>query len=77
MNTMNPKLAEKESETRLPTDLHKTLATAPEVEALWKDLTPIARRDFISWIDEAKDQGERVLRIEKVCMMLADGKRHP
>ena len=46
-----------EPEPRVPTDLRKALAAATEVVAVWKDLTPIARRDFISWIESAKTSG--------------------
>jgi uncharacterized protein YdeI (YjbR/CyaY-like superfamily) len=43
----------------------------------WKALTPIARRDFISWIDSAKQSETRKRRIERACSMLAEGKRRP
>jgi hypothetical protein len=42
------------SEPRVPPDLRKALSAALSVEALWSGLTPIGRRDFISWIDSAK-----------------------
>jgi uncharacterized protein YdeI (YjbR/CyaY-like superfamily) len=77
MNSMNPKLAGEESEPRLPTDLRKALAAPPVVKAHWRDLTPIARRDFISWIDSAKQPEAHRRRIEKACVMLAAGKRRP
>ena len=77
MNRMNPKPAEEESEPRVPTDLRKALAAAPMAKAQWSDLTPIARRDFISWIDSAKQPETRRRRIEKACSMLAAGKRRP
>ena len=77
MNKTNPKRAGEESEARVPTDLRKALATAPKAKAKWSDLTPIARRDFISWIDSAKQPETRRRRIEKACSMLAAGKRRP
>ena len=67
----------KESESRVPADLRSALATAPRVVAIWKDLTPIARRDFISWIDGAKQPETHKRRIEKTCSMLVAGKRRP
>jgi uncharacterized protein YdeI (YjbR/CyaY-like superfamily) len=66
-----------EPEPRVPTDLRKALAATPTAKTQWEDLTPIARRDFISWIDSAKQQETRKRRIEKACSMLADGKRRP
>src|SRR5437667_8499030 len=74
---MNPKPAGEESELRVPTDLRKALAVTPMAEAQWRDLTPIARRDFISWIDSAKQPETRRRRIERACSMLAAGKRRP
>jgi len=77
MNRTNPKPATEEPEARVPTDLRNALAAAPMAKAQWKDLTPIARRDFISWIDSAKQTETRRRRIEKACSMLAAGKRRP
>ena len=74
---MNPKSPAEESEPRVPTDLRKALAAAPMAKTQWKDLTPIARRDFISWIDSAKQTETRRRRIEKACSMLMAGKRRP
>src|SRR5437868_14682775 len=75
MNKTNPKLAGEE--LRPPTDLRKALAAAPMAKAQWMDLTPIARRDFISWIDSGKQPETRRRRIEKARSMLAAGKRRP
>ena len=72
---MNPKPTGEE--LRLPTDFRKALAAAPKAKAKWSDLTPIARRDFISWIDSAKQPETRRRRIERACSMLAAGKRRP
>jgi uncharacterized protein YdeI (YjbR/CyaY-like superfamily) len=74
---MNPKAAGEESESRVPAELRKALAAAPRAKALWEKLTPIARRDFISWIDSAKLPETRSRRIERACSMLAAGKRRP
>jgi uncharacterized protein YdeI (YjbR/CyaY-like superfamily) len=75
MNRMNPKPAGEER--RVPTDLRKALAAVPKAKAQWIDLTPIARRDFISWIESAKQPETRRRRIERACSMLAAGKRRP
>ena len=77
MNKMNPKPAGEESELRVPTDLRKALAATPMAKAQWSDLTPIERRDFISWMDSAKQPATHRRRIEKACVMLAAGKRRP
>ena len=74
---MNAKPAGEEAEPRVPTDLRKAFAVTPMAKAQWRDLTPIARRDFISWIDSAKQSETRRRRIEKACSMLVAGKRRP
>src|SRR3982750_2511383 len=74
---MNPKPVGEEPEAKVPTDVRKALAAAPKAKAQWSDLTPIARRDFISWMDSAKQQETRRRRIERACSMLAAGKRRP
>src|SRR5881392_870615 len=77
MKKVNSKLAGEESELGLPTDLRKAFAATPMAKAQWRDLTPIERRDFISWIDSAKQPETRRRRIERACSMLGAGKRRP
>jgi hypothetical protein len=67
--------AGEEPETRVPMDLRKALAAAPLAQALWAEITPMARRDWILWTSSAKQPETRRHRIEKACDMLASGKR--
>ena len=55
-------------------NLHLALKATPMAKAQWSDLTPIERRDFISWMDSAKEPEAHRRRIEKACAMLAAGK---
>lgn len=64
-----------EPEARVPADLRNALAAAPKARAVWSDITPIARRDWIHWITSAKRPETRVRRIANACDMLATGKR--
>ena len=64
-----------EAEIRTPTDLSEALSAAPRALALWAEITPMARRDWILWISSAKQEETRKGRIEKACSMLASGKR--
>jgi uncharacterized protein YdeI (YjbR/CyaY-like superfamily) len=77
MKHINLEPAGAESEARVPTDLRKALGGAPTAKVRWNDLTPIGRRDFISWIEEARQPETRRRRIERTCEMLAAGKRRP
>ena len=68
--------ATKEPEPEVPADLRKALAAAaPKTRAVWSDITPIARRDWIQWIVSAKQEETRARRIKNACSMLAAGKR--
>lgn len=77
MNKTNAGTAQGESEPAVPADLRKALATAPLAKAKWNDLTTIGRRDFMSWINSAKQSETRRRRIERLCDMLVTGKRRP
>jgi len=68
---------EKGTEPKLPADLRKVLAASSQAKAQWEDLTPIARRDFVSWIESAKQRQTRKRRVESVPSRLESGKRRP
>src|SRR5690606_10865992 len=67
--------SDKEPEPKVPADLRKALAAATEARALWKQITTVARRDWIQWITSAKKPETRARRIDSTCDMLAKGKR--
>ena len=74
--TLNIAPAAKETEPEVPADLRKALAAASKAtRALWSDITPNARRDWIHWIASAKQEETRTRRIKNACSMLATGKR--
>ncbi len=60
---------------RLPADLRKAFASAPQARAAWSDITPVSRRDWIQWITSASRPETRARRIDNTCAMLAGGKR--
>lgn len=67
----------KESEAKVPIDLRKALSATPIAKAAWDDITPIARRDFITWIESAKQPETRARRVAVTCDKLTSGKRRP
>ena len=67
--------ADKQLEPRVPADLRNALAATPKAPAVWQDITPIARRDWIHWVTSGKRPETRAIRIGKTCSMLASGKR--
>ena len=61
----------------VPPDLEKTLAADVEARALWESLTPLARNEWICWVEDAKKPTTRLRRIERVREDLHKGKRRP
>jgi hypothetical protein len=73
-----PLSPDREPEPDVPPDLRDALDAAPaKAREAWADITPIARRDFIAWVESAKQIATRTRRIASACDMLAKGKRRP
>lgn len=64
-------------EPEVPVDLKKALVTSPKAEALWKDITPLARWDWIRWIRAVKTPKTRQKHIEIALDKLNKGMRRP
>ncbi len=63
---------------KLPADLKKALREASaDVKKAWEDITPLARNEFICWVENAKLIDTRKRRIQRTCQELAEGKRRP
>lgn len=62
---------------QLPRDLHQALIGNPAALELWKDITPLARNEFICWVEDAKQQATRERRIRRTQEELEDGMRRP
>ena len=81
MKRYQAKMTKKEIATgvvhRLPTDLRKTLTSAPAARAAWEDITSLARNEWICWIESAKKSETRSHRIERTRTELIDGMRRP
>jgi uncharacterized protein YdeI (YjbR/CyaY-like superfamily) len=62
---------------KAPVDLRKAIVASPKARAAWKDITPLARNEWICWATSAKKAETRSHRIERMCEDLANGKRRP
>src|SRR5437762_1823808 len=62
---------------KVPADLKKTLTSDPQALTAWEDITPLARNEWICWIESAKKAETRSRRIKWGCSSLKDGKRRP
>jgi len=62
---------------KLPPDLRVALiASSPALDA-WRDITPLARNEFICWVEDAKQETTRERRIRRTREELEEGQRRP
>jgi hypothetical protein len=62
---------------KMPEDLKKTLTSDNKVLAAWEDITPLARNEFVCWVEDAKKPATRARRIKRTAEELAEGQRRP
>ena len=62
---------------KLPTDLREALIANPAALEAWKDITPLARNEFICWVEDAKQKMTRERRIRRTQEELEEGQRRP
>ena len=61
----------------VPADLEAILLADREALALWEDITPLARNEWICWVEDAKQEQTRLKRLGRVQTDLKAGKRRP
>lgn len=61
----------------LPDDLSFALADNIPARDAWNDITPLARNEFICWIEDAKQAKTRERRIRRTQEELEEGQRRP
>ncbi len=64
-------------EPELPEDFQAALADATDVSSLWKEITPMARWEWVRWINATKNPETRRRRVEVGISKLRSGKRRP
>lgn len=64
-------------EPEVPSDLKEVLSTSPKAKALWSDITPMARWDWIRWIQAVKTTETRKKHIAVALNKLNKGMRRP
>jgi uncharacterized protein YdeI (YjbR/CyaY-like superfamily) len=62
---------------KLPMDLQKALVSSPKALAVWENITPLARNEWICWIITVKTAETRQNHIKRTVTELAQGKRRP
>lgn len=61
----------------IPPDLKKALLSHPAVLVKWNDITPLARNEWICWVESVKKPETRREHVERVCTELMEGMRRP
>ena len=62
---------------KLPADLRTALIASTAALDAWTDITPLARNEFICWVQDAKQQTTRQRRIRRTQEELEEGQRRP
>lgn len=61
---------------RIPTDFREALVLA-KAQTAWKNITPLARNEWICWVISVKKAETRKSHIKRACAELIEGKRRP
>jgi len=65
-------------EPNVPQDLKRALAAAPQkIQDLWKAITPMARWEWVRWVNATQDPDTRKRRVEVSISKMQSGKRRP
>jgi hypothetical protein len=65
-------------EPNVPQDLAKALAAAPkQIHALWNEITPMARWEWVRWVNSTKNPDTRGRRVDVSLSKMKSGKRRP
>lgn len=62
---------------KIPGDVQKLLILSPKAHTVWEDITPLARNEWICWIESAIKTETRDRRIRIMSENLIKGKRRP
>jgi uncharacterized protein YdeI (YjbR/CyaY-like superfamily) len=65
------------TEHKLPEDLRKAILADKTMLAMWQDITPLARNEWICWVTSAKKQETREKRIAVGRSKMHRGMRRP
>ena len=62
---------------KVPADLSKALTADGAALKKWEDITPLARNEWICWIETVKTVETRKQHVERTINQLKEGKRRP
>jgi uncharacterized protein YdeI (YjbR/CyaY-like superfamily) len=62
---------------KLPEDLRKALVSAPKAQVAWEDITPLARNEWICWVESVKKPETRANHVKRTKTELMEGVCRP
>ncbi len=62
---------------KLPADLKKALLSSPAALSAWESLTPLARNEWICWVESVKKSETRTEHVKRTVAELIEGMRRP
>ena len=62
---------------KLPEDMRKAITADKKILRMWEDITPLARSEWICWVESVKQQKTRDEHLKRVPEELMQGKRRP
>lgn len=62
---------------KIPADLQKAIASVAKINTLWKNITPLARNEWICWVTSAKKTETRERRLKILLDKMGRGERRP
>jgi len=62
---------------KMPMDLRKALTSDNVALAIWEDLTPLARNEWICWVTFVKKEETRKDHVKRTVSELKEGMRRP
>lgn len=77
MVTVSIALTDNWPDPKVNADLKKALSEYGKTLEIWKDITPMARWDWVRWINSTKNMETRKRRIEVAMSKMKSGKRRP
>lgn len=76
--TLEIESAKEWPEPTVPPDLKTALAAAPQkIQDLWKEITPMARWEWVRWVNATQNPGTRKRRVDVSISKMKNGKRRP
>lgn len=62
---------------KLPVDLKKALVSSQKALTVWEDITPLARNEWICWVESVKTPETRKHHVKRLIAELEEGMRRP